>query len=257
MPRLPDIFLPSGGPLVFLCKDGRMVTSIPSKFTRDLLRRQSTALMATKLTQGKLAKLKGLIYPHTLDIRAFTLCLIPVHLQHLLLAEDQASSVDLSGCMFRMHRAVGGSWTEYLKTDKELFHLAEAHATAVGLPSIRTCPFCRVSQSAPRHFVMKCFETNEYAKDICDAVEVELSSLGCTQVLIDAAKKHFHGAIIPPSYLPSEQCASRWPILSAWHWLVRIPAKEAVLNALPVSDSDTSEPESPMELAYRCVVLLR
>ena len=82
-----------------------------------------------------------------------------------------------------------------------------------------------------------------------------LSSLGCTQVLIDAAKTHFHGAIIPPSYLPSDQCASRWPILSAWHWLVRIPAKEAVLNALPVSDSDTSEPESPMDLAYRCVLL--
>ena len=210
--------------------------------------------MATKLTQGKLAKLKGLIYPHTLDIRAFTLCLIPVHLQHLLLAEDQANSVDLSGCMFRMHRAVGGSWTEYLKTDKELFHLAEAHATAAGPPSIRTCPFCRVSQGTPRHFVMECSETKEYAEDICDAVEVVLSSLGCTQVLIDAANKHFHGAIITPSYLPSDQCASRWPIHSAWHWLVQIPAKEAVLNALPAPDSDTSEPESPMDLAYRCVL---
>ena len=188
--------------MVFLCKDGRMVTSIPNKFTRDLLRRQSTALMVTKLTRRKFAKLKGLIYPHTLDIRAFTLCPIPVHLQHLLLAEDQANSVDLSGCMFRMHRAVGGSWTEYLKTDKELFHLAEAHATAVSFPSIRTCPFCCLRQGTPRHFVMECCETKEYAEDICDAVEVELSSLGCTQVLIDAATKTFLGryypSVIPP-----------------------------------------------------------
>ena len=64
-PRPPDILLPSGGPFAFLCKDGRMVTAIPNKFTRGLLRRQSTALMSTKRTQGKLAKFKGLIYPHT------------------------------------------------------------------------------------------------------------------------------------------------------------------------------------------------
>ena len=64
-PRPPDILLPSGGPFAFLCKDGRMVTAIPNKFTRDLLRRQSIALMSTKRTQGKLAKFKGLIYPHT------------------------------------------------------------------------------------------------------------------------------------------------------------------------------------------------
>ena len=44
-----DILLPSGGPLAYLCKDGRMVTTIPNKFTRGLLRRQSVARMATKL----------------------------------------------------------------------------------------------------------------------------------------------------------------------------------------------------------------
>ena len=76
-----------------------MVTTIPNKFTRDLLRHQSIALMATKLTQGKLAKLKGLIYQHTLDIRAFTSRPIPSHLEHLLLAEDQPTSVDLSGAL--------------------------------------------------------------------------------------------------------------------------------------------------------------
>ena len=93
-----------------------MLITIPNKFTRNLLRRQSNALMATKLAQGKLAKIKVLIYIHTLDIRAFTSRPIPSHLEHLLLAEGQSTSVDLSGALFRMHRAVGRSWTEYLKT---------------------------------------------------------------------------------------------------------------------------------------------
>ena len=57
--RPPDILLPSGGLLVFLCKDCQMVAAIPDKFTRNLVRHQSIALMATKLTQDKLAKLKG------------------------------------------------------------------------------------------------------------------------------------------------------------------------------------------------------
>ena len=170
--RPPDIFLPSGGPLAFLCKDCRMIITIPHKFTRNLLRHQSSALMATKLTQGKLAKLKGLIYHHTLDILAFTSRPIPSHLEHLLLAEDQPMSVDLSGALFRMHRAVGGSWTEYLKTDDELLRLAEIRHTAAGLP-YRMCPFCRVSQGTPRHYVMECQETEKYAEDICEAVDLE------------------------------------------------------------------------------------
>ena len=153
-----------------------------------------------------------------------------------------------------MHRAVGGSWTEYLKTDKALLHLADVHATAAGLPSIRTCPFCRASHGTPRHFVMECLETKDYAEEICDAVERELASLQCTQALIDAANKYAAGISIPLSYLPSEQCVSRWPILSAWRWLVRIPAKEAALCVLPSPDPDAPELETAMDLAYRCVL---
>ena len=49
--RPPVILLPSGGPFAFLCEDSRMVITIPNKFTRDILRRQSIALMASKLTK--------------------------------------------------------------------------------------------------------------------------------------------------------------------------------------------------------------
>ena len=43
--------------------------------------------------------------------------------------------------------------------------------------------------------------------------------------------------------------------MAAWRWLVCIPAKEAVLNALRTSDTaDTSDVECPVDLAYRCVM---
>ena len=94
-----------------------MITTTPNKFIRNLLRHQSAEYMATKRTQGRLATMKGLLYPHTLDIRAFTSCPVPPHLENLLLSQDKTRLVDLSRALFRMHRAVGGSWTEYLKTD--------------------------------------------------------------------------------------------------------------------------------------------
>ena len=96
---------------------------------------------------------------HTLDIRAFTSCSVPPHLEHILLAEDQPISGDLSCAVFRMHRAVGGSWTEYLHIDEDLHRLAAAHSTAAGIASIRICTFCRIGQGTPRHYVMQCLET--------------------------------------------------------------------------------------------------
>ena len=101
-----------------------------------------------------------------------------------------------------MHRAVGGSWTEYLKTDEELFRLASNHATQSKLLSIRTCPFCRVSHGTPRHYVVECPETEVYAVEICDAIVNELASLRRIQELVDAAKKHFSDTnSTPPDFL--------------------------------------------------------
>ena len=126
-----------------------------------------------------------------------------------------------------MHRAVGGSWTEYLKTDKVLRHLADAHSTAAGLPSIRTCPFCRVNHGTPRHYVMECQETKDYAEEICDAVERELFSLQCTQTLIEAANAHVAILSTLSSHPAPELCVSKWPILS-WHgggWCESLPER--------------------------------
>ena len=53
---------------------------------------------------------------------------------------------------------------------------------------------------------------------------------------------------------PSELSMLKLQILSAWHWLVRIQAKEAALNAAVSSGASMSDLEGPFDLAYRCVL---
>ena len=101
---------------------------------------------------------------------------------------------------------------------------------------------------------MECPETAPYAAEICDAVENELESLGCTQELVDAAKMHFLYTNSTPPDPPSELFIIKLQILPAWHWLVRIPAKEAALNAAISSGASMSDLEGPFDLAYRCVL---
>ena len=148
-PIPPDICLPSGGPFAFLCRDGRMVTRTPHAFVRSLLRAQSSWEMAVMPTQGFPAPLKGTLYPHSLDIRMYTSCPIPPHFDGVLLPSDHADSVDLSSILFRMHRSVGGAWTEYIKSDLILRQLATTHHAAHLLSSVRTCPFCRLHHGTP------------------------------------------------------------------------------------------------------------
>ena len=172
---------------------------------------------------------------------------------NFLLPSDKADNVDLSSCMFRMHKAVGGSWTEYQKSDTMLCHLVTTQLPLLGLPNPRTCPFCKTNHGTPRHYVMECPETELYANEICDAVEGVLASLECSALLIDAANKYF--ATTNPAFVydPSAVCSARWPILSAWRWLVRIPAREEVLRTAPAGQSDPVQ-ETAFDLAYRCVL---
>ena len=102
-----------------------------------------------KKVQGSIAKLKDTMYKHTLDIRAFTSCSISPQLEHLLLPDDDAQATDLSGIMFRMQRAIGGSWTEYIHTDEGLHQIATYWAFGLSFKSDRICPFCRVEQGRP------------------------------------------------------------------------------------------------------------
>ena len=189
-PLPSDIRLPCGGPFAFICCGGHMVTRAPHDFVRKLLREQSTREMLSIPTQGRLASLKETIYPHSLDIRMFTSCPIPPRFDGLLLQSDHAASVDLSGIIFRMHRSVGGGWTEYIKSDSSLLQLATRHHASLLLPSVRTCPFCRLQHGTPRHYVMECTETHLYSLEICDAVEAALADLGFPEELREAGIEH-------------------------------------------------------------------
>ena len=84
-------------------------------------------------------------------------------------------------------------------------------------------------------------------------MERELFSLQCTQTLIEAANAHVASLSTLSSHPAPELCVSKWPILSAWRWLVRIPAREVALRS-PPPGSIVPEPESAMDLAYRCVL---
>ena len=138
------------------------------------------------------------------------------------------------------------------KTYKVLLHLAAAPSSAAGFPSIRTRPFCRAGHGTPRHYVMDCQETNDYAEDVCDAVDRDLSRRQCTQTLIESANTFVARLSPPSSHEPSERCGAKLTILSAWRWLVRIPAKEIAFSSPP--GLGVPEVETVMDLASRCVL---
>ena len=108
----------------------------------------------------------------------------PPHLESFLLAEDDVKSVDLSSAMFRMHRAIAGSCTEYMHTDEELHRKAMLWANKCDFSSYRACPLRQKGAGTPRHYVMMCTETKPYTESICEAVETELSRLWCRERMI-------------------------------------------------------------------------
>ena len=248
-PLPPDIRLPSGGPFAFLCREGHMVTRVPHDFVRKLLRSQSTREMSLRPAQGRLAQLKEAIYPHSLDIRMFTSCPIPPRFDGLLLQSDQAASVDLSSILFRMHRSVGGGWTEYIKSDPSLLQLATRHHACLHLPSVRTCPFCRLQHGTPRHYVMECPETYLYALETCDAVEAALSDLGFPEELREAGLEHHAKYPSPFPFDFPDSSVSRWPILTAWKWLARNPLRENIFRS-PSEGLPAATQEGAFDLAY-------
>ena len=146
--------------------------------------------MTTKKVKGRVAKLKDTIYKHALDIRAFTACSTPPRLEHLLPADDNAQAIDLSGIMFRMQRAIGGSWTEYMHADEGLHQLATYWVLGLSLNTHCLCTFCKNGIWTPRHNVRACPETKQYTEAICDALEAEMSRLCNQQQMIEAGKQN-------------------------------------------------------------------
>ena len=124
LPTMYDIMVPSGWPFVFISREGRMVIGATNEFVRGFLKHQLFKEFIAKNVQGRVAKLKETLYKHTLNIKAFISCSIPPHLEHFLLAEDNAQATDLSGIVFRMQRAIGGLLIEHMRTDEGFHQIA-------------------------------------------------------------------------------------------------------------------------------------
>ena len=193
--------------------------------------------------------MKGIIYSHTLDIRAFTSPAVSPHLERFLLAEDNAQSTYLSSLLFRVQRAIGGARTEYLRSDEELNHLAIKWAQHLNLPSARTCPFCKNGHSTPRHYVMVCTESEPCTSEVCDAVESELARLISKQQLIAAANKYHAASPVSFHMHHSSPRVGRWPILCAWRRLVKDPNKETLFY-----NSSSLDRKKPASLKARQIL---
>ena len=90
-----------------------------------------------------------------------------------------------------------------------------------------------------------------------DSVEAALSELQPPALLIAAATAwRARNANLVPG-VPSPSDVSRWPVLSAWRWLVAFPEREAYLSEEPRGSSrDCSHRAKGHDLAYRGVLPL-
>ena len=167
--------------------------------------------------------------------------------------------LDLSAMAYRCHRAIGGSWTERLHAHADVAALAATWATQAGWPSPRTCPLCQSGPGTPRHVIMSCKALAPAADMLRDDIEAELQSLASADALRQAAQAWQHQA--RADALPV-QCAAqdtlRWPILSAWRWLVVLPGREPLLSVDVDGSSVTSTGrERGSDLAYRAVLPIK
>ena len=232
--RPPDVWYPTGGFFAFMVTEGKAIGSTIRKVVRAQLRTQASEQWKQRKVQGHVVNQAHEVFGPTLDMKLFTQVPVPTSCKHWMLHTDHSDGVDLSRFLYRCVRAVGGSWTESLKSDTELARLALQWAEANHLESMRTCPLCCVSAGTPRHTVMTCAGTRHPTNLLRTDMEALLGQLtDQEQLLQDASvwrrtcRQQGRAHLIPE---PSVQDSSTWPILAAWRWLVTLPGREAQLS---------------------------
>jgi len=258
-PLPAEVLVPSGGLFANLMLFGRTVTCSPARAAREAFRRQAAAAWAQRPVQGLVPKVAHRLFHRCLDARLYASCRIVPRLQPLLLPGDNPSSVDLSGVFYRALRAVGGSWTEAMHSDGSLCDLAESWADRTGAASFRVCPLCGDGAGTPRHVVMRCWEMRSLADFVRDKVEAELLFDNSRVRLLDAAAAYRDSLDEQgrPHPLPAvdPRAVSRWPVLSAWRWLVPLPGREELLSGLSEhGGAPAAAVEQEYDLAYRGVM---
>ena len=168
--------------------DGRRVGSPIRATTRQLLRTQAAAEWRLRKVQGKLAMQAEEAFSPALDMRFFVRAEVPSRFARWLLPEDaDRNTIDLSRMLYRCHRAIGGSWTEQLKTDVSLARLAQAWAHTHRQSSPRLCPLCVQEAGTPRHAIMTCEALRPLSDKLRSDMELLLVSVAGREHLIQAA----------------------------------------------------------------------
>ena len=225
----PDIRVPTAGTFAWICLDGRMVTGPIRQCVRQVQRGQSEAAWSERPVQGLLPRVANQIFTPSLDPSLHTQCTFPSTWLRWTLTADTLP-IDLSAVSFRLHRAIGGAWTERLHVNPTEALTANTWAEQAGWPSARTCPLCASAPGTPRHAIMGCPALSPLVNCLRDDIEAELAAgIGQEAHLRAAARWR---ASLPPGNIPADPCPEslrRWPILTAWRWLVPIPQRESSL----------------------------
>jgi hypothetical protein len=235
-----------------------MVTGQVAVAVRGLLRSEALSSRRERPVQGKLASMSHLLYAEAQDLRYYSACKWTPQLRQFALHTDTHSHVDLSRVLYRCIRAIGGGWMERLHSDSVLASMAADWAAEFHLPSSRVCPLCSSGTGTPRHVIMCCPELQPCRDAVCDAVERELISQATAANLTRAADSWWldmedrHGFQRPVA--PPRASRHRWPVLSAWRWLVPILIVEEQLDASVYSSVRGVRLEGPADLAYRCLL---
>ena len=246
--QLPkDVWWPTGGLAFQLVYQGRAVTAPARKFMRLLLRREAWDKWKLRTVQGKCSFTSGLFHPG-LDLRLYVSFSVPERWKRWLL-EGDGHELDLSAFAYRCFRAIGGSWTERLHADPQLLLIGEAWAARSG-NHVRTCPLCGDRAGTPRHVIMSCSAMQPLVEALRDDMEAELSRVATRARLVEAAaaaRLSSHGGTYPTS--------QRWPVLSAWRWLVPSSSEIEVFGAeVNGSSRETTRLEHGHDLAYRGIM---
>eukprot|EP00435_Cladocopium_sp_Y103_P054069 s418_g17.t1 len=237
-----------------------MVVEPPREVVRQSLRTQSLLQWAERRVHGKVASLQQEVFGASLFPGWYTQCLPPISWRVWCLPTDHGA-LGLSKVLYRCVRAIGGGWTEQLHVDSDLGSLAERWQSSQNLPSIRTCPLCKTGPGTPRHVVMSCPAMRPLVDMLRDCLELELASLVGREVLLTNAAAWLN------SYLQRGELhllrgvkpgnSRRWPLLSAWRFLVPILQRESFLSSDVENSSRAAvTAELPFELGYRAVMSL-
>ena len=258
MPLPADVKYPSGDLFAWFSVDGRMVTSPIRVHVRESLRKESLQSWASRPVQGFLPRRAAEIFQPSLDPALYTRCVFTSRWMRWSLPSD-TFPLDLSAMAYRCQRAIGGSWTEQLHSHADAATLAGQWSQQEQWPSPRTCPLCREGPGTPRHVVMACPAMAPLVDILRDDVEAELQAIQPLPALQAAAhtwRQRLHSTA--PTSLPppcSDGAAVRWPVLSAWRWLVPLPGWEANLSTdVAGSSRVATNRERGSDLAYRGVI---